>query len=354
MTAPLKVVHCKREPFDVYIGRANGDLPQSKWANPFVIGQHGTRDEVIAKYEAWVRTQPELMAALPELRGKTLGCWCAPFHNCHAYALDRLLQEVDNEPHMSVLPIFSSHYSYGSSILTLEEAGKTTAGNPVSICDIAKSNSLKQVVLVEDHIDGFIEAYKNLNKVGAQLVYGVKLCVCDDMSVKDEASLRNESNVVIFIRNSQGYNDLIKLWNRAWTDGFYYQGRIDWKTIKQFWTPNLAMAIPFFSGFIARNTLTLASIVPDFPVPTKELFLLHEVGSGLPFVSLIEEGVNQFVANSGAHIQDVKSIYYEKASDFPAYVTFRAIHNRAQFSAPRVDHLCSDKFSWEAYKELTK
>ncbi|MFO0958251.1 MAG: DUF4326 domain-containing protein [Isosphaeraceae bacterium] len=78
-----KVVHCKREPHDVYIGRP------SKWGNPFVIGRDGTREDVVAKYEAWLHTQPELMAALPELKGKTLGCWCAP-QECHGDVLARL------------------------------------------------------------------------------------------------------------------------------------------------------------------------------------------------------------------------------------------------------------------------
>lgn len=40
-----KVVHCKREPYDVYIGRP------SKWGNPFVIEKDGTRKEVIEKYK---------------------------------------------------------------------------------------------------------------------------------------------------------------------------------------------------------------------------------------------------------------------------------------------------------------
>jgi len=80
-----RVVHCKRKPFDVYIGRP------SKWGNPFVIGKDGTRDEVIEKYEAWLRTQPALLAALPELRGKTLGCWCAP-QACHGDVLARLAE----------------------------------------------------------------------------------------------------------------------------------------------------------------------------------------------------------------------------------------------------------------------
>jgi hypothetical protein len=69
-------------PDRVYIGRGRG----SKWGNPFVIGRHGSRDEVIAKYRAWVVQQPHLMAALHELRGKDLVCWCAP-EPCHGDVL---------------------------------------------------------------------------------------------------------------------------------------------------------------------------------------------------------------------------------------------------------------------------
>ena len=64
---------------------------QASGENPFVIGKDGTRDEVIKKYEAWLLAQPALLAALPELRGKTLGCWCAP-QACHGDVLARLAE----------------------------------------------------------------------------------------------------------------------------------------------------------------------------------------------------------------------------------------------------------------------
>jgi hypothetical protein len=77
------VVHCKSKPYDVNIGRP------SKWGNPFVIGLDGNREEVIEKYEAWLMTQSDLIEALPELRGRVLGCWCAP-RPCHGDVLARL------------------------------------------------------------------------------------------------------------------------------------------------------------------------------------------------------------------------------------------------------------------------
>lgn len=74
--------------YDVYIGRRGG----GRWGNPFHIGIHGNRSEVIALYEEWVRKQSDLIAALPELAGKVLACHCAP-KRCHGEVLLRLLKE---------------------------------------------------------------------------------------------------------------------------------------------------------------------------------------------------------------------------------------------------------------------
>lgn len=79
------VVHCKRDRFDVYIGRP------SKWGNPFLIGKDGDRDEVIRKYREWILSQPALLRDLRELRGKVLGCWCRP-KACHGDVLVELLE----------------------------------------------------------------------------------------------------------------------------------------------------------------------------------------------------------------------------------------------------------------------
>jgi len=72
----MKVVHCKKEPYDIYIGRG------SKWGNPFKIGRDGTRKEVIEKYRIYLLYNDELLADLHELKGKVLGCYCSP-KPCH-------------------------------------------------------------------------------------------------------------------------------------------------------------------------------------------------------------------------------------------------------------------------------
>lgn len=86
----MRIVHCTRDPFDIYIGRP------SKWGNPFRLGADGDRAAVIAKYRTWLLTQPVLMAALPELAGKTLGCWCKPA-SCHGDVLAELAPRPGEE-----------------------------------------------------------------------------------------------------------------------------------------------------------------------------------------------------------------------------------------------------------------
>lgn len=87
----------------VKIGEAAYDCRidrQSKWGNPYHIGIHGTRSEVIAMYEPHVRGRADLMAALPELAGKVLGCHCASLVNpkrCHGEILLKLLVEAGLE-----------------------------------------------------------------------------------------------------------------------------------------------------------------------------------------------------------------------------------------------------------------
>jgi hypothetical protein len=83
---PTTIVNLKTEQYDVFIGRP------SKWGNPFEIGRDGTREQVIRMYEVHIRRSPKLLAALPELVGKCLGCYCKPLA-CHGDVLIRLLKE---------------------------------------------------------------------------------------------------------------------------------------------------------------------------------------------------------------------------------------------------------------------
>lgn len=89
------VVNRYKEPFQVDIGR------NSKWGNPwshesksrakFIVA---TREEAIDNYRHWILGQPELIAALEEIKGKVLGCFCIP-KACHGEVLAELADKFD-------------------------------------------------------------------------------------------------------------------------------------------------------------------------------------------------------------------------------------------------------------------
>lgn len=257
----------------------------------------------------------------------------------------------------SIIPLFSTSASLKSGgIFTVEKAGVAAkAGHtkgPLSLCDLAKAEKLTRLHLVESNFVQFMTAHKNLKEVGCDLAFGLKLTVCDDMADKSEASLRNESRVVIWLAADAGYQPLIKLYSKAAIDGFYYAPRIDWRTLRSMWSEHLLLALPFYSSFLARNTLTFASIVPG--LPCREHLVFREAGQQLPFDELLDRAVDGYLAATpGAQEQRVKSVYYGNRRDAKAWMVWQCALKRSSWDKPNLDHCHSAEFCLESLKEVT-
>lgn len=99
-----RIVHCKDERFDVYIGRERRVEPgvgrptdRGYWGNPYVIHTDLlTRSESIALYIEWLHARPYLIEQAVELlTDKTLGCWCKP-KACHGDILVQICESAKN------------------------------------------------------------------------------------------------------------------------------------------------------------------------------------------------------------------------------------------------------------------
>ena len=95
-----RLVHCKKERYDVYVGRP------SKWGNPFThIDDRKTaaqfivasREEAVAAYREWILNGDgkHLLDDLHELDDKTIACWCTP-KLCHGDVLIELIEQRKN------------------------------------------------------------------------------------------------------------------------------------------------------------------------------------------------------------------------------------------------------------------
>ena len=248
----------------------------------------------------------------------------------------------------SAIPLFKSHYSLGKSILTLAKAGSSEADEPSSIIDIAKKLSLENLYLVDDSISGFLEAYKSCEDAKINLRFGLRLTVCDDIDNKTAESRDKEHKVIVFIRNSEGYKDLIKISTVASTNGFYYYPRIDCKILKNLWNENnLSLGIPFYDSYVFKNNLSYSICVPDFSFCNPVYFVED---NNLPFDGILKSKVEEIVSDKMLAVKS-QSIFYENKEDFLAYLTFRCISERTTLNKPNLEHCSSNEFCAESFKE---
>ena len=96
-----KVVHCKRENYDIYIGRPGffGN-PYTHIADKHTLAKFvvSSREEAVEKYREWILS-PEALSIrsqLYKLEGKTLGCWCKP-KACHGDVIIELIEQGKRE-----------------------------------------------------------------------------------------------------------------------------------------------------------------------------------------------------------------------------------------------------------------
>lgn len=255
---------------------------------------------------------------------------------------------------MEVLPLFKSHYSIGRSILTLESE-KSDPNGPDSIIDICRENELKSFYLVEDGMTGFLEAYKNSKEAGLFMIYGLRITLCgegNNMTDKNEAAKNNSAKCIIFAKNTEGYQKILKIYSEASTKGFYYEPRVDIKFLEEYWDDNsLTMAIPFYDSFIYKNRLSFSAVTHDFSKIKPVLFLEN---NDHPLDKILKTGVNAFAKEEDLAIVKTKSIYYKSKEDFKHYLAFRCINKRSKLSKPNLDYMCSEEFSFESWVQQNK
>ena len=176
------------------------------------------------------------------------------------------------------IPIFKSHYSISRSILTLKEEGVSKSTEPDSIIDICKEYGLENCLLVDEHIGGILESSKVFDKAGLNYNFGLRLTICDDMKKKNKEALNSNWKCNIILKHPDGYKNLIKISSKASVDGFYYEPRIDFKTLKELWNNDyFDLAVPFYDSFLFQNVFKLKSIFVDFDF-CKPVFFIEDHG----------------------------------------------------------------------------
>ena len=201
------VVHCQRAHHDVYIGRGQGSI----FGNPFTHKEGtqasvvvGSRAEAVQAFRdwlagtAWQDVEPErreaILASIPLLKGKVLGCWCAPLA-CHG---DVLAELANSEPQRRV-----PRNVPPGNIFSGERSARTVLTNPTELA--RKKGNLRFAYPVT--IDGVVypdaeEAYQRMKlKLGHFADMAEREALCTRVI---EAKLRQHGQLAEFITINGG------------------------------------------------------------------------------------------------------------------------------------------------------
>jgi hypothetical protein len=249
-------------------------------------------------------------------------------------------------------PIFTSHFSIGKSILTLDHPSKQVEGGPDSIFSIALENNLDKIFLVEESMTGFFDAVNLSKELGIQLVFGYRFFCSNNLG--DDKS---KHKLILFAKNDAGCKQLNSFYSLINTslNGSICNERLSKELSER---PDLQLVVPFYDSFIFWNKMTLSSCIPDLK-RFNPIFFVED--NSLPFDRLIESSVRDYVKSNyvGAKIEKVKSILYKNKSDCAALQTYKILSGRrfgkkSDLSSPNLEHFGSDEFCWESYLEKTK
>lgn len=250
-----------------------------------------------------------------------------------------------------MLPLFKSHYSIGKSILTLNDPSDHKEGGSDSIFSIAQENNLKELVLVEDSLTGFLQAKKNADKLNMKLIFGLRIDMKEDASLTNKEDSSNSSHkIILFAKNSKGCQSLNEIYSEAFTK---YKNCVDDKILKKHWNDkNLVLAIPFYDSFIFNNLMKFANCTPSFSFCSPTYFIED---NGLPFDRFLQRKVKNFATENENKTESVKSIYYKNKKDVTALQTYKCITGRSfgvkTLSKPNLDHFGSNEFCFQSWKE---
>ena len=247
-----------------------------------------------------------------------------------------------------MIPLFKSHFSIGKSILKLKSNDKD--GSSDGIFDIAKSQNLDQVFIVEDSLTGFLESAKLSKELGIQLIFGLRLSCCD--FYKEEES-KDCHKIIIFAKDDEGCKLLNKIYSKTFISS---RKSIQLRDLKNLWNEkHLKLAIPFYDSFIFNNLMTFSNCAPTFKFTTPTFFIEN---NELPFDSLINQAATSFCKKNKFPTERAKTIYYKSRKDFEAFQTYKCICNRGSWAGrsvslqkPNLDHCGSKEFCIESWNE---
>lgn len=189
----------------------------------------------------------------------------------------------------------------------------------------AKEYGQPAIALTDDgNLYGAIEFYKECKKNDIKPIIGVDFYVAARTRGEKVSGIDSRrTRLVLLAKDKTGYQNLMRLVTRAYTEGFYYKARIDRELIEEY-SEGLICIIPQFSGMtsghLKLNNAERANEAYDFfhSVFKDDLYLeiLHQ--PDIEGQSELRDKIIAFAREKNAQLVATGDTYYLDQDDKPA------------------------------------
>lgn len=195
---------------------------------------------------------------------------------------------------------------------------------------------------------GFLEAKKTCDENNLQLIFGIRVNMCQEYEVEKERVPFHK--IIVIAKNDEGIKKLYKIYSYIHCD---QDNKVTEKDLKKMWNKkDLMLAIPFYDSFIYQNNFKYEANFMHDLTAYDPVFFIED--NHLPVDLLLKQAVEEFASANNFNTQKVKSIYYRNRKDLTAFQTYKMITNRsfgrrASIHAPNLDGCGSEEFSMESW-----
>ncbi|MDD3260695.1 MAG: PHP domain-containing protein, partial [Oscillospiraceae bacterium] len=190
------------------------------------------------------------------------------------------------------------------------------------LLDTAKARGDKAVAITDHGVMyGAVDFYKAAKARGIKPIIGCEVYVAQRSRFDRTRELDGENrHLVLLCENNEGYQNLIQLVSRAWTEGFYSKPRIDFELLQKYHTGIIALSA-CLAGEIPR-----ALSANDYPrakeaalryesIFGKDHFYLELQDHGLPEQKRVNPGILRLSEETGIPLVVTNDCHYIRKED---------------------------------------
>ncbi len=214
-------------------------------------------------------------------------------------------------------------------------------------------------VAITDHgnMYGVIDFYDEMVKAGIKPMIGLETYVVNDIKKDISEKVREKNHLVLLVKNTEGYKNLIKLSTYAFTQGFYYKPTID-KNILREHSSGLIAISACIHGEIAAKIINNDE-AGAFNAATEYLsifgegnFFLESQYHGLEEEIVMNRGLKELSQKTSIPIVATNDVHYLKKEDAKAHDILLCIQTGQTMKAEDRMRFATNEFYFKNYDEM--